>query len=269
MTESGSTSYRKKAMPAEPVEELDIDDIDDIDEVDEVPRIYTRTGKAAPTEVLPASKKPAEQVEEVELQQPEPEPEPVAEPVDVAVERVDEPAAAQPLVPAKETPLDRGTIDFGLLLLRLVLGAVLILSAVATFFQLGNNEGLAGLEEQLADYHYPHVLSIVLPTLQLAAGVFLVLGLITPVAAMVAVAATGFEAIHLITAAENGANAFTWEPSVWLAIALLGMALSVQFTGPGIFGVDFSRSWARRPVVTSWICAALGIAAAVLMWWFL
>lgn len=314
MTDKGS---KKPANKLEEVTELD-----DL----EVPttNVYTRTGKAAPTEVLPATPKPAEAESpkrDDDLRAtntvPEANKAPKSKPIDIDVERVDEPAAgtaAKTEAPvaastvrtagtlhtteateategldagaavgtdtaaagtagassadAPQPPIGRGTIDVGLLILRLVLGAVLIITSLGILFQLGGNAGLAGLEEQLADYNYPRALAIALPTMGLASGVFLVLGLLTPIAAMIAVAATGFGAIHAVDAAENASNVFAWEPSIWLAISLLGMALAVQFTGPGVFGVDFSRSWTRRPMVSSWICAALGIAVAILMWWF-
>jgi len=281
----------------------DLDHLDDLDDLEVVPasNVYTRTGKAAPTEVLPAAPKSV----------------PRDKPVDISVDRVDEPAvdaAAKPATSAEpavkqpveepvaastvstagtlhttegaenltqeraastadvagatQQPIGRGTIDAGLLILRLVLGGVLILTSLAVLFQLGGNAGLAGLEDELASYNYPHLLAIALPSMGLGAGVFLVLGLLTPVASMVAVAATGFAAINAVMTSESTSDIFAWEPSVWLAIALAGMALAVQFTGPGLFGIDFSRSWTRRPMASSWICAALGIAAAVLLWVF-
>lgn len=283
----------------------DLDHLDDLDDLEVVPasNVYTRTGKAAPTEVLPAAPKSA----------------PRDKPVDISVDRVDEPAvdaaakpatSAEPAVkqpveepvaastvstagtlhttegaesltqesaastadvagaPQPQPPIGRGTIDVGLLILRLVLGGVLILTSLAVLFQLGGNAGLAGLEDELASYNYPHLLAIALPSMGLGAGVFLVLGLLTPVASMVAVAATGFTAINEVMTSESTSDIFAWEPSVWLAIALAGMALAVQFTGPGLFGIDFSRSWTRRPMASSWICAAFGIAAAVLLWVF-
>lgn len=275
MTDSGSTSYRKNLEP--------VNELDDFGDVPEAPSVYDRTGKAAPTEVFPSAPTPQPETEVGEPVAASPAVgesvsigarEPLARPVDVEVNGPAAPVGTVPAAPAvvepaAEAPVGRGTIDVGALILRLVLGALLILSGVETFFQLGGNPGLPGLEEQFAGYSYPSILAIALPTLQLAAGVFLVLGLLTPVAAMLAIAATGFESLHLITASENGANAFTWNPAVWLAIALLGMAASVQFTGPGLFSVDFGRSWARRPMTSSWICAAFGVAAAFLMWWFL
>ena len=306
MTDKGSkkpagSSVNSSADKARKLEDVtDLDHLDDIDDLDEVPttNVYTRTGKAAPTEVLPSAPK-ADKAEQVK-------------PVDITVDRVDEPAsgpvttstpdtAAEPVAastvstagtlhttegaesltqesaastadvagaPQPQPPIGRGTIDVGLLILRLVLGGVLILTSLAVLFQLGGNAGLAGLEDELASYNYPHLLAIALPSMGLGAGVFLVLGLLTPVASMVAVAATGFAAINAVMTSESTSDIFAWEPSVWLAIALAGMALAVQFTGPGLFGIDYSRSWTRRPMVSSWICAALGIAAAVLLWVF-
>lgn len=312
MTDKGS---KKPLTNLEDVTELD--ELDDLD----VPttNVYTRTGKAAPTEVLPSTPK-ADRAAELDGDDGLPATGASSrkrdvkvgkaakrKPVDIEVERVDEPTpvteAEEPVaastvssvssvstagtlhtteaaevvnaetpdtttVDAPQPPIGRGTIDVGLLILRLVLGAVLIVSSLAILFQLGGNAGLAGLEDQLSDYAYPRALAIALPTMGLASGVFLVLGLLTPVAAMIAVAATGFGALHAVATAENASHLFAWDPSVWLSISLAGMALAVQFTGPGVFGVDFNRSWTRRPMVSSWMCAAIGIAAAVLMWWF-
>lgn len=269
-----------------------VDELNEIDDLQDVPTtVYTRTGKAAPTEVLPAA--PRKDSADAKVVASEPiavtdshdlvdtastpgsadytdYTDPAAYSSSAATSGVAdvayEPAPhVEPAAPISQpAPLDRGTVDLGLLVLRLVLGAVLILQSLAIFFQLGNSEGLAGLEEQLAGHEYARILAIALPTMGLAAGVFLVLGLLTPVAAMVAVAATGF---HVL---ENtpGGSPFMWGAEIWLAITLLGMALAVQFTGPGIFGVDYGRSWARRPVASSWICAALGLAGAGLLWWF-
>lgn len=313
MNDTGSTPKK------DPQKNLDHDlndlDLELEDSLDDLPsasasNIYTRTGKAAPTEVMPAAPQPAPKADAKAEQKADPkavaEPEEVLAMADTTGEKpvkivggetttpaatatapASESPAAQdsavspaedlqaavakdgvdPVAPAAQpAPLDRGTLDIGLLILRVVLGLVLILAAVGTFFQLGSIEGLAGLEEQLAGYNEPRILSIVLPTLQLAAGVFLVLGLITPLAATVAVAATGFTALDVVA---GSSSPFNWDPAAWLAVTLLGLALAVQFTGPGAFGVDYARSWARRPLASSWIGAAVGLAAAGLMWWFL
>ncbi|WIM68674.1 DoxX family protein [Corynebacterium breve] len=168
----------------------------------------------------------------------------------------------------KPTEHRRGTIDFGLFLLRLLLGGYLIFSAVTVFFRLGGNEGLGGLEKAFADYAAGDLLAVIVPTLQLAAGVFLVLGLLTPVAAMIATIVTGFMALHEVSAASAGFNAFSWPESAWLALILFGLSVVVQFTGPGLYSFDTGRGWARRPLVSSWVFIILGVAGVVAAWWF-
>lgn len=264
---------------------------------DAKPDIYELSGKAAPTEIFPRSADEAGAVEEVRITaDPSTETEvlpasgtveeqpPVFEQVTATPEYI---APAEPLLsddslatatiaaPEEvaepvlvEEPVQRGTIDFGLLLLRLALGAFLILDSLGIFFRLGGNEGIAGLETAFADYSYGNALAIAVPTLELAAGVFLVLGLLTPVAAAVAVAVTGFLALHALHTSGLGFNVFAWGTDVWVPVMLLFASLAVQFTGPGLYGVDAQRGWARRPLASSWIFALVGIAAAAVIWWF-
>ncbi len=229
----------------------------------------------AATEYIPAAEASAPVAEQPPVFEQVTTPETVAldrepeyiPPADPAyVEEPLEPAYEEPVAVAE--PVRRGTIDFGLLLLRLALGAFLILDSLGIFFRLGGNEGIAGLETAFADYPYGNGLAIVVPTLELAAGVFLVLGLLTPVAAAVAIAVTGFLALHAMRAGAVDFNVFAWTPEVWVPVMLLFASLAVQFTGPGLYGVDAQRGWARRPLASSWICALIGLAAAGLMWWF-
>ncbi|UIZ93005.1 DoxX family protein [Corynebacterium sp. CNCTC7651] len=184
-----------------------------------------------------------------------------AEPTYEEVAVVSEPAA-------DTAAAKRGTIDLGLLLLRLAFGGYLILAALTTFFRFGGSDGIAGLETAFAAYPYANGLAIMVPTLQLAAGVFLVLGLLTPVAAAVAVAVTAFMALHAIVASGIGWNVLTWNPGIWLPVLLFAIAVVLQFTGPGLYGVDGGRSWARRPLASSWIWLVVGLAIAGVVWWF-
>lgn len=162
----------------------------------------------------------------------------------------------------------RGTIDFGLLMIRLLLGGYLVLAAVGTFFQLGDTPGLSNLESEYAAYTVPNILAIAVPSMQLAAGVFLLFGLITPVFAAIATIVTSFTALHALTDSGAGLNVFAWEASVMLSVVLLVISLALQFTGPGLYSLDFGRKWARRPLLSSWIFVILGIAGAVALWWF-
>ena len=164
----------------------------------------------------------------------------------------------------------RGTIDFGLLLLRLGLGGLLLMHGLATFFQFGGAPGLADLEATFADnnYAYAGIIAAVIPTVQIVAGGLLVLGLATPLGAALALAISAFMTMFEVATGNHGWNILAEgaEP-VRLQLALTVAALALQFTGPGRYGVDFSRGWARRPLASSWIFCLLAIAAAVGLWY--
>lgn len=184
---------------------------------------------------------------------------------------VADPAAAgevQAEAPVERERTRRGTIDLGIFIVRLGLAAWLILESLATFFRLGGNEGLAGLETDYAAYLYPSILALAVPTAQLAAGLFLLFGLVTPLFAAVATVVTGFSALHALASSGAGLDIFAWPEGVWLSIILLVISVALQFTGPGLYSLDFGRDWARRPLASSWIFIVLAIAGVVAVWWF-
>lgn len=187
---------------------------------------------------------------------------------------LNEPAAAEL---GEESPQDsrtdsrRGTIDLGLFLVRIALSGYLIVAGLGTFFGLGGSQGptgLSGLESEFADYTLPAVLAIVVPTLQLIAGAFLLFGLVFPLAAAVAVVSTTFGLLHTVAYEGAGVDVFAWTAEVWLAVILVFLAAALQFSGPGFISADFKRSWARRPLASSWIWLVIAIAAATALWWF-
>ncbi|WP_394280553.1 DoxX family protein [Corynebacterium sp.] len=264
----------RKTQP-EYVDEIDDLDVPSYDAQNPTTSIYDRTGRAAPERIDPADahttqfdahttqfERPAEPAPSTALSSEPLLSEPVATGTPAAYEE------EEVVVDTRVDDARRGTTDLGLLLLRILVGGFLILTSVATFFRLGGNEGLAGLERDFSAYAYGDILAIALPTAQLAAGVFLLLGLITPVAAMVATVATGFMALHAIASEGGGLNVFAWPESVWLGIILLGLSVVLQFTGPGLYSFDTGRSWARRPLASSWIFIVLGIVALIAVWIF-
>lgn len=178
------------------------------------------------------------------------------------------PVQEQPLIeqPTIIEDARRGTLDFGLLIIRAVVGLYLIVRGVFTFFTLGGSGGLAGLEAEFASYQWPEILAILLPSIELASGVFLLLGLMTPVAAAIATVATSFTTLHQVNIHEGGWGELG-EP-IMLALILTLVVVGLQFTGPGKISLDSGRGWARRPLVSSWIFVIIGIALAVLLWWF-
>lgn len=164
----------------------------------------------------------------------------------------------------------RGTTDFGLLLLRVGLGALLLMHGLATFFQFGGAPGLADLEATFADnnYAYAGIVAAIIPTVQIVAGGLLILGLATPLGAALALAISAFMTMFEVATGDHGWNILAQgaEP-VRLQLALTVAALALQFTGPGRYGIDFSRGWARRPLASSWIFCLLAVAAAVGLWY--
>src|SRR5215207_3423300 len=84
----------------------------------------------------------------------------------------------------------RGTQDLGLLLLRLAVGALLISHGLQKAFGWWDGPGFDGFETSLTDMGFQHanILTYVATGGQIAAGVLLILGLFTPVAAAGALA---------------------------------------------------------------------------------
>ncbi|WPF67053.1 MULTISPECIES: DoxX family membrane protein [unclassified Corynebacterium] len=180
--------------------------------------------------------------------------------------------AAAPVVDnaeEEETPeVRRGTLDFGLLILRLGLGGWLILHSLSVFFHLGGSAGLSGLEAQYAAYTQPQALAVAIPAASLAAGVFVLLGLITPLFAAAATVVTGFMAADALAHSHSGLDVFSWPDNVWLYMVLGAAAIALQFTGPGRYALDFSRGWARRPLASAWLGLVLAAAGLGALWWF-
>lgn len=165
----------------------------------------------------------------------------------------------------------RGTLDLGLLLLRLGIGALLILQGLATIFQLGGAPGIGALEAAFADnnYAYAGVLAWIIPIVQLTAGGLLVLGAATPLGAALALGITAYLTMFEVATGSTGWNILAEgaEP-VRLQLALTAAALALQFTGPGRYAVDVGfGGWVRRPLASSWIFCIIAIAIAVGLWY--
>jgi putative oxidoreductase len=189
------------------------------------------------------------------------------------------PYAAAPVAPAEIEPYDadqqikaagrRGTTDLGLMVLRVGLGALLIVHGLQKMFGWWGGSGLSGFEGSLADLGYQHagLLTYVGAGAQIAAGVLLVLGLFTPLAAAAALAYL-VNALLASIAAQPGASFVDFvipsghEHQVTLVLA----AAALTLTGPGRYGLDAGRGWARRPFVGSFLALLLGIGVGVGMW---
>src|SRR5699024_3314667 len=90
----------------------------------------------------------------------------------------------QPLAPIAE-PVEtrRGTQSLGLAILRIVAGAVLLISGLQTLFGFAGDPGISALESRLSFFSGSGVLAVAIPAAEVIAGGLLILGLLTPFAA--------------------------------------------------------------------------------------
>ncbi|MDV3127149.1 DoxX family protein [Mycobacterium sp. 21AC1] len=163
----------------------------------------------------------------------------------------------------------RGTQDLGLLILRLAVGGLLILHGLQKAFGWWGGPGLNGFETSLGEMGYQHagILTYVATGGQIAAGVLLVLGLFTPIAAAGALAylINGVLAEAVIAHNEARLSDFLTDGHEYRVIVVIAAA-AIVLTGPGRYGFDAGRGWARRPFVGSFVALLLGVAAGVGVW---
>ena len=134
-------------------------------------------------------------------------------------------------------------------------------------FGLWGGPGIAGFADNLEGFGYQQAttLSWVTGITELVAGAFLVLGLLTPLAAA-AVLAIMINAVLL----KLGNGFFVTGPRGGDAVeysAVLGLgAACLVFTGPGRIALDNGRAWHRRPASWGVLALVIGVAAAVLVY---
>jgi putative oxidoreductase len=155
-----------------------------------------------------------------------------------------------------------GGTDIGLLLLRLGVGGVVFAHGAQKVFGLWGGPGIAAFANHLTAFGYQQAttLSWVAGITELVAGAFIVLGLLTPLAAA-AVLSIMINAVLLkltngfFVTGPSGSDAVEYTLVLGLSAACL------VFTGPGRIALDNGRAWHRRPA--SWGVLALVIAVAV------
>jgi putative oxidoreductase len=137
----------------------------------------------------------------------------------------------------------RGTQDLGLLLLRAGVGVILVAHGLQKAFGWWDGQGLAGFKNSLSDLGYRHadILTYLAGGTQIAAGVLLVLGLLTPLAGAAALAYLINGALANIAAQHGGYFAF-FLPNANAYQALMIVAIAaIILAGPGRYGFDAGR----------------------------
>ncbi|MEO6881510.1 MAG: DoxX family protein [Mycobacteriaceae bacterium] len=167
-------------------------------------------------------------------------------------------------------PVRRGTSDLGLLLLRVGLGVVLVAHGLQNAFGLFNGPGISSYRDllQTAGYQHPQLLAYVGSLTELVAGVLLVLGLLTPLAAAGALGVS-INVWLVADLASPGFHFFVADKGQEYEMVLVLLAAVVALVGPGRYSLDGRRGWATRPLVSSWLALVVGIAAGLLVWFLL
>jgi putative oxidoreductase len=166
----------------------------------------------------------------------------------------------------------RGTQDLGLMLLRWVVGALLIAHGLQKAFGWWGGPGLDGFQNRLTEVGYQHadMLTYIATGAQILAGVLLVLGLFTPLAAAGALAYLVNGLLVEAMAAHNEARLadFLTDGHEY-KIVLIAAVVTIILAGPGRYGLDAGRGWARRPFVGSFVALLVGIGGGIALWVFL
>lgn len=163
----------------------------------------------------------------------------------------------------------RGTIDLGLLVLRIALGGLVGAHGLQKLFGLWNGPRLSGFESMLVDAgfsaDYAQVLAIVGALSETIGGLMVILGLLTPIGAS-AILGTMLVAAAFKMSMAGGFTFFAAAGGVEFELFLAVAAAVVILTGPGLYSLDYPRGWARRPFVGSFLWLIVGAAAAVAVW---
>ncbi|WP_459957183.1 DoxX family protein [Nocardia sp. IFM 10818] len=159
----------------------------------------------------------------------------------------------------------RGTLDLGLLLLRLVIGGTFIYHGLQKLTGWFHGPGLEGTKNMMENggWDQPSVAASLLIVGELGGGILVVLGLATPLAAG-ALLAVILDAWMWKQGMVPGFqyNAAT-ETGVELDSILVGITAALILTGPGRLSFDRNRGWSARPFIGSFAAMVAAIAAAV------
>ncbi|HEU4360171.1 MAG TPA: DoxX family protein [Mycobacterium sp.] len=166
-------------------------------------------------------------------------------------------------------PADRrGTQDLGLLILRVCLGVLLVAHGLQKLFGWWGGQGLTGFRHTLSDVGYQHadILTYVAAGGLIAAGLLLVLGLFTPLAAAGALAYLLNAVLAGVSAQTDHRLSFFLPGDHEYQLMLVVVAVAIVLAGPGRYGLDGDRGWARRPFIGSFAALLLGIGGGTAMW---
>ncbi|PXY26051.1 hypothetical protein DI005_00125 [Prauserella sp. PE36] len=158
-----------------------------------------------------------------------------------------------------------GGLDFGLLILRLLLGGTMIAHGLQKF-GLFDGPGIGGFADALSNFGYTSqttLLSWLTAIAEVGGGALLVLGLFTPLGAA---AILGVTANIIYAKYVAGGRFFTDDGSGFeYELLLAGTAFALLFTGSGRAAIDVHTPWRRKPLPYALLGLLLAAAASVVV----
>ncbi|WP_329603933.1 DoxX family protein [Nocardia seriolae] len=164
----------------------------------------------------------------------------------------------------------RGTLDLGLLLLRLVIGGTFVYHGLQKATGWFHGPGLDGIKTAMENGGWQHV-DIAAPMLiagELGGGVLVALGLATPLASG-ALLAVILDAWMWKQGMVPGFQYSAKGNSVELESILVGLTTVLILTGPGRLSLDRNRGWSSRPFLGSLAAFVAAVVTAILVYVYL
>ncbi|MEU1209677.1 DoxX family protein [Nocardia sp. NPDC005825] len=164
----------------------------------------------------------------------------------------------------------RGTVDLGLLLLRLVIGGTFTYHGLQKAFGWFHGPGFDGIKTAMQGGGWKHV-DLAAPMLiagELGGGVLVLIGLATPLAAG-ALLAVILDAWMWKQGMVPGFQYSAKTNSVEIESILVGITTALILTGPGRYSLDRNRAWSTRPFLGSLAAFVAAVAAAILVYIYL
>ncbi|MGI5125306.1 DoxX family protein [Pseudonocardia sp. CA-107938] len=157
--------------------------------------------------------------------------------------------------------------DLGLLLLRFGVGGIVFAHGVQKVFGMWGYPGIGEFTRsvQAAGYQQASALAWATGVAEVVAGAFVVLGVITPLAAA-AILAVKINTVTLALTTGAALLAQTAPVTVEGDVVLGLAAAALVLTGPGHIALDNGRTWHRRPAPWGVLALILGVAVGVLVY---
>lgn len=176
---------------------------------------------------------------------------------------------AEPTTRIRRRDDRRGTLDLGLLLLRLVIGGTFVYHGLQKAAGWFHGPGYDGIRTSMENGGWKHA-DFAAPMLiagELGGGILVAVGLATPLAAG-AVLAVILDAWMWKQGMVAGFQ-YKAGTGVELESILAGGAAAIMLTGPGRLSLDRNRGWATRPFLGSLAALVAAVAAAILTYIYL